>query len=53
MTIDRNKFYVLWDLHPNGKTWMIDRTYSGAFFLPGSYGNRFLSSPTHKITEAT
>ena len=50
LQIDRSKFYVLWDLHPDGKTWMIDRTYSGAYFVEGSYGHRFLNSPVHRVT---
>jgi hypothetical protein len=47
--IDRDKFYTLWDLHPNGRTWMIDRTYSGEYFQRGSYGHQFLASKKHKV----
>jgi len=47
--IEGEQFYTLWDLHPNGRTWMIDRSYSAAYFMPGSYGNRFLSSKKHQV----
>ena len=47
MIIDRNKWYTLWDLI-HGR-WYLDRSYSGAYFLPGSYGHQYLTSPLHKV----
>ena len=47
--IDATKWYTIWELHPNGRTWVRDRTYSGAYFLPHSGAHHLLESDRHKV----
>ena len=48
MTINRDEFYTVWELI-HGKRWMVDRTYNGASFLPGSWLHHLLQCPNHKV----
>ena len=47
--IDATAWYTIWELHPNGRTWVRDRTYSGAYFLPHSGAHHLLKSDRHKV----
>ena len=46
--IDRETRYSVWERSPSGD-WTMDRSYSGAWFLPGSGGEPDLTDPRKKV----
>jgi hypothetical protein len=45
--INRDKRYTIWERR--GKDWLLDRSYYGVYFTPGTEGEYFIKSKKHAV----